>query len=279
MIIVALGVLGLMLGSFVNALVWRVHEQAVLAGKKGANVARRRQELSVLKGRSMCPHCSHTLAAKDLVPVFSWLALAGKCRYCGKPIAWQYPVVELLTGLLFAVSYMVWPLDFSGAGLLQFVLWLVFITGFMALAVYDLRWMLLPNRIVVPLTILAALQTCVVALWQADVAQLYQPLLGAGLIFGLFWVLYQLSGGKWIGGGDVKLAVALGLLAGTPLNALLVIFLASLFGTIGSIPVMLRGKQALGLHIPFGPYLLLATVAVVLWGAALFDWYQGLFTL
>ena len=227
----------------------------------------------------MCPHCGHGLASKDLVPVFSWLALKGRCRYCKEPISWQYPVVELLTGALFVVSYAAWPLGFSGAGLFQFVLWLVFIAGFMALAVYDLRWMLLPDRMILPLTILAVLQTCVVAMWRADVTDLYLPLFAAALIFGLFWVLYQVSGGKWIGGGDVKLAVLLGLLVGTPLNALLVVFLASLFGTIGSIPAMLRNKRSLGLQIPFGPYLLLATFVIVLWGNALFDWYQGLFAL
>ncbi|HEX7368051.1 MAG TPA: prepilin peptidase, partial [Candidatus Saccharimonadales bacterium] len=144
MIIVVLTVLGLIFGSFVNALVWRLHEQEGKSKKS-------RQQYSILNGHSMCPNCHHELAAKDLVPVLSWLWLRGKCRYCRKPISWQYPAVELMTGLLFVGSYLWWPLSLQGVGLFQFVVWLGFIVGFMALAVYDLRWFTLPNRIVYPL--------------------------------------------------------------------------------------------------------------------------------
>jgi prepilin signal peptidase PulO-like enzyme (type II secretory pathway) len=163
-----------------------------------------------------------------------------------------------------------------GVGLFQFVCWLAFLVGFMALAIYDLRWFLLPDRIVLPLTLLAVLQTLVVALWTRSVAQLYLPLLAAAIIFGLFWLLYQASRGAWIGGGDVKLAITLGLLAGTPLKAFMVIFFASLLGTLVSIPLLAQGKKGLRLQIPFGPYLLAATVVVVLHGTAIVDWYQRL---
>lgn len=276
MIIVVLAVLGVILGSFVNALVWRLHEQAELADKKGKAAAKRRKELSILKGRSMCPHCGHELAAEDLVPILSWIWLRGKCRYCQVPISWQYPLVELLTGVLFTVSYLAWPLTFSGADLFVFGCWLVFLVGFVALGVYDIRWFKLLDRIVVPLTVLAALQTCVVAVWQGRWSDLYLPLLGGLLIFGVFWVLYQVSRGRWIGGGDVKLAFVLGLLAGTPAKAFLVIFGASLIGTCVSIPLVIRDKRGLGARIPFGPYLLIATYIVVLCGSHIISWYQGI---
>ncbi len=276
MIIVALGILGIIFGSFINALVWRLHEQEALLGKKTKAARKRRRDLSITKGRSMCPHCGHELAAKDLVPVLSWLSLGGKCRYCQAPISWQYPVVELLTGALFALSYAAWPLDMHGVGLFQFACWLVFLVGFVALAVYDLRWFLLPDRVVLPLTILAGLQTVVVALWARSLEQLYLPLLAAAIIFGLFWLLFQASQGAWIGGGDVKLAVTLGLLAATPLKAFMVIFFASLLGTLVSIPLLMQGKRGLKLQIPFGPYLLTATIIVVLYGTAIVDWYQRL---
>ena len=275
MIIALLGVLGLIFGSFVNALTWRVHEQETLADKKGKKAEERRQALSIATGRSMCSHCGHELAAKDLVPVVSWLWLRGKCRYCHAKIQ-DNPLVEVTTGVLFALSYVLWPYDLHGVGLFQFVLWLGFVVGFVALAVYDLRWMLLPNRIVFPLIALAALQTVVRALWLRSWPELYEPLLGALIIFGLFWGLFQLSKGTWIGGGDVKLAVVLGLLAATPLKAFLVLFFASLFGTLVSIPFLLRGKQGLKMRIPFGPYLLVATVVVVLVGTTVVNWYQRL---
>jgi leader peptidase (prepilin peptidase)/N-methyltransferase len=273
MIAVVLIFLGLIFGSFVNAFVWRLHEQEELRDRKKKPTKAQLDKFSILKGRSMCPDCRHELAAKDLVPVFSWLSLRGKCRYCGKPISWQYPAVEASTAALFAISYWYWPADFSGVGLFQFIIWLGFVVAFMALAVYDLRWYLLPNRVVYPLIIVAALETVIIAIWGADIGLLLKPLLGALVIAGTFWVLFQVSAGKWIGGGDVKLAVVLGLLAGTPLKALLVLFFSSVIGTICSIPILLKGKKGLKVQVPFGPFLLAATVVVVLFGTAIIDWY------
>lgn len=275
MIAVVLVLFGLIFGSFINALTWRFHEQAELAGKKGKAAAKRRKELSMVTGRSMCSNCGHELAAKDLVPVISWLWLRGKCRYCGKPIP-DSPLVELSTGLLFAVSYLAWPYSFHGADLFRFVCWLVFMVGFVALAVYDIRWYLLPDKIVFPLTGLGIVQVCVLAIWLHDLHALLLPALGAIVIFGVFWGLYQVSGGSWIGGGDVKLGILLGLLAGSPYRALTVIFIASLIGTVVSVPQLMKGKAGLTKRIPFGPALLLATIIIVLYGDQLTSWYQGL---
>jgi len=275
MIIVVLGVLGLIFGSFVNAFTWRLHEQAALRGKKTKAATKRLAALSITKGRSMCASCGHELAPRDLVPVLSWLWLRGRCRYCHAAIP-DSPLVELATSVLFVVSYVAWPLGLNGVGLFQFVLWLVFVVAFVALAVYDLRWFLLPDRVVLPLIGLAVVQIIVVALWTHSLSALWQPVAGAGIIFGLFWGLFQVSDGKWIGGGDVKLAAVLGLLAGTPLKAFLVIFFASLLGTVASVPILLKGRSGLKLHIPFGPYLLLATVIVVLYGTVAVSWYENL---
>lgn len=275
MIIVFLAVLGTIFGSFVNALIYRMHELSELEGKEGKAARERRSTLSMTKGRSMCPHCGHILAAGDLVPVLSWLWLRGKCRYCKKPIP-DSPWVEAITGLLFAVSYAGWPYALHGAELFRFTLWLAFLVGFVALAVYDMRWFLLPDKIVFPLTTLAAIQVVVFAILTHSFVAFWQPLGGAAIIFGLFWILFQVSGGSWIGGGDVKLAAALGLLAGTPLRSLTVIFLASLIGTIVSIPQLMKGREGLNMRIPFGPALILATIVVVLFGGQLANWYQGL---
>lgn len=277
MIIVLLAVLGLILGSFVNALVWRLREQAGLEGKTSKSALKRRRALSITKGRSMCPQCGHELAAKDLVPVFSWLWLKGKCRYCQKPISWQYPVVELITAVLFVVAYVSWPLALTGVGLLQFIFCLIFIVFFVALAVYDLKWLELPDRLVFPLIGLAAVETAAVAVWEHSFSLLWQPVLAAAIIFGLFWLLFQASKGAWIGGGDVKLALALGLIAASPLRAFLVIFFASLLGTLASIPLLAKGQKGLQAHIPFGPFLLAATLLVLLWGSTLASAYDRLF--
>lgn len=280
--IAVLSLLGVILGSFVNALTWRLHEQAQLAraGKKtAASKAKKHlnaKELSVVHGRSMCPSCYHTLAAVDLVPVLSWLWLRGRCRYCKESISWQYPVVELLTGILFAWSFAAWDRPLHGVVVFQLACWLALLIGFVALAVYDVHWFLLPDKLVLPVTVLAALDVLVVALWRQSWSALYMPLLGGFVIFGLFWTLFQVSKGGWIGGGDVKLAVALGLLAGTPFRALTVIFFASLIGTVASIPLLMRGRKGLQARLPFGPCLLLATVIVVLHGDSIANWYQHL---
>jgi len=272
---VVLALLGLVFGSFVNALVWRLHEQAKLRGKKGNVAAKRREALSIAKGRSMCPHCGHELAAKDLVPVVSWLLLGGKCRYCKARIP-DSPLVELLTAVLFVVSYLAWPYSMHGVWLAQFVFWLGFLVAFVALAVYDLRWFLLPDRIVFPAICMATIEVIMTSIWQRSLDDLWLPAAGAVVLAGCFWCLYQFSKGKWIGGGDVKLAIVLGLLAGTPFRALTVLFFASLIGTLVSVPELLKGRQGLVRRIPFGPPLLLATVIVVLWGTHIANWYQGL---
>ncbi|MEX2014368.1 MAG: prepilin peptidase, partial [Candidatus Saccharimonadales bacterium] len=104
MTLVALVLFGLSLGSFINALVWRLWQQE---NKKQKTKNDRRY--SILKGRSICPHCKHILQAKDLIPVLSWVLLRGKCRYCNKPISAQYPLVEAGTAALFILSYVFWP--------------------------------------------------------------------------------------------------------------------------------------------------------------------------
>jgi leader peptidase (prepilin peptidase)/N-methyltransferase len=274
MIVIILGLLGLVFGSFVNAFVWRLHEQESLRERKKQPSHAQLAKLSILKGRSMCSHCHHELAAKDLVPVLSWLYLRGKCRYCGKRIE-DTPLVELATGALFALSYAAWPLSVHGVGLFQLIVWLAFVVMFVALAVYDLRWFILPDRIVYPLIGLAIAEAIIVAVVNKDARGLLDAGLGALIISGIFYALFQLSGGAWIGGGDVKLAVVLGILAARPLQALLLMFLSSVIGTVCSIPILLRGKKALQTKVPYGPFLLAATVVVVLWGQRMVDWYTN----
>jgi prepilin signal peptidase PulO-like enzyme (type II secretory pathway) len=247
------------------------------AKKKKPSKAQLR-ELSILKGRSLCPNCKHQLATKDLVPIFSWLALKGRCRYCNQPISWQYPTVELVTSIIFVLSYLYWPLTLSGIGRIQFIFWLLFIIFFVALVIFDLRWLLLPDRIVYPLIVVAVTQVIVVAIANKTIASgLWEPALAALVISGIFYVLFQISDGKWIGGGDVKLAVVLGLLAGTPLKALLIIFLASLSGTVISLVLMVKDRRNLNMRVPFGPFLLLATAIVVLFGTTMINWYTNRF--
>ncbi len=272
MIVVMLVVLGLCLGSFVNAMVWRLHEQES-SKKKAKDPA-----LSIIKGRSMCPDCHHELSPNDLIPLFSWLALKGRCRYCHKPISAQYPLVEALTAVLFVVSYIFWPYDLGS--FLQGVnvaLWMIILVGMVAMAVYDLKWMILPNKLVYIFTGISIIFVALQAYAANDTGVVTGALLGLVAVGGLFYTLFQISNGKWIGGGDVKLGFMIGLLAGGFMKGLLLIFLASLIGTVFALPLLLSNKKSLTQKLPFGPFLLGATLIVYLFGQTIIDWYQALF--
>jgi prepilin signal peptidase PulO-like enzyme (type II secretory pathway) len=275
--VIGLVVLGLCLGSFVNALVWRLHEQEELRATKPKDWRKKLRELSIVRGRSMCPHCRRQLATKDLVPVLSWVSLHGKCRYCSKPIAWQYPAVELAVAVLFVLSYLWWPFALHGYGLFTFNLWLVFVVGFVALTVYDIRWFLLPDKLVWPLAGLALVQVAThVLLYGGDGETLLTAGLGVLVASGVFYLLYIGSKGKWIGGGDVKLGIIIGLLVGGPWPAFLVLYVASAAGTLVSLPLLARKKVTRTSLIPFGPFLLFATVVVQLVGSSIINWFNGL---
>jgi leader peptidase (prepilin peptidase)/N-methyltransferase len=263
MILLVLVLLGLCFGSFVNAFVWRLHE--------------RRNWVSE---RSECPHCHHILAPKDLVPVVSWLLLKGKCRYCRKPIP-DTPLTELVTPALFALSYIYWPQPLHGIGLYQFVLWLVFVVGFVILAAYDIRWYLLPDKVVFPLMALASVW--VLGSWAISGLHAWHAVVGsvvgAVIVSGLFFGLHQASKGKWIGFGDVKLGIVLGLLAGGAVQACLLLFFASFIGMLVSLPLVLAGKASRKTQLPFGPLLLAGTIITVLFGQGIINWYSGLFNI
>jgi prepilin signal peptidase PulO-like enzyme (type II secretory pathway) len=258
MIMLVLIVLGLCLGSFVNAFVWRLHEHRDWVSE-----------------RSECPHCHHVLAAMDLVPILSWLFLRGKCRYCHKPIP-DTPLTELATPALFVLSYLYWPQAFHGVGLFQFVLWLMFLVGFVALAVYDIRWYLLPDKVVFPLMGLAVVW--VVGSWALggswrDAAG---SIAGALVVGGLFFALHEMSKGKWIGFGDVKLGLLLGLLAGGAVEGCLLLFFASFIGVLISVPLFVIGRANRKTQLPFGPLLLAGTVIVVLFSGDIINTYTTL---
>jgi prepilin signal peptidase PulO-like enzyme (type II secretory pathway) len=144
---------------------------------------KKRPELSILKGRSQCVNCEHTLAAKDLVPVFSWLSLKGKCRYCKKPISYHYPAVELLMASLFVISYSFWPYGLTGTYWSGFIAWLVAIVILVALLVYDARWMLLPNRLVAVATISSLATVTLLTLSMQDMSYLALSFVSGALLF------------------------------------------------------------------------------------------------
>jgi leader peptidase (prepilin peptidase)/N-methyltransferase len=273
LIAVILFILGLGLGSFANALVWRLHQQQ--SGKKD-------KKLSILKGRSLCPNCGHQLSALDLIPVISWVLLKGRCRYCSQPISIQYPAVELTTAFIFSLSYIFWPVapHFNGQWLLL-ATWLAASVGLMALAVYDIRWMLLPNKILYPtlLVAVAGRAAYIIAYEPRPGHALWLWLLSVAVASGIFYILYMVSQGKWIGFGDVRLGLITGTLLADPYKSFGMIFAASLLGTLAILPYLLANRKSLASKTPYGPFLITATGIFVIFGDSLINWYKSLFNL
>ncbi len=264
MIIFMIALFGLVLGSFINALVWRVHEQA--KHKKPST------ELSILRGRSMCPNCKHVLAWYDLLPVLSWVSLAGKCRYCKKSISSQYPLVEVLFAVLLVVSYLYWPFILSDAlAYSAFVTWTILLTVLTALTIYDLKWMILPSKLVYLAGFLAVVFT--VLIFPSD--RFVSAATGSFIAGGFFWLIYQISAGKWIGGGDVRYGFVMGIILGWQ-KTLFGLMLAAYLGTAVILVIALMGKYHKKMRLPFGPFLITATYISLLFGQQAVDLYKRL---
>jgi prepilin signal peptidase PulO-like enzyme (type II secretory pathway) len=167
---------------------------------------------------------------------------------------------------------------FDAKGAWLFAIWLASLVGLIALAIYDIRWMLLPNKIVFPVTLLAVLEVAAdLSFSEKPPHVLLMALASLAIAGGLFYILFQVSRGRWIGGGDVKLGFALGLLLGHPSQAFLMLFFASLLGLAFSLPVVLFKRSAISQKVPFGPFLIVATIIVKLFGPHIIDWYSRTF--
>lgn len=283
MFFVALAIVGLAFGSFINALVWRTRQIELRAksqelGAKDSELSASRN-LSIFTGRSQCPRCGHKLAPKDLVPILSWLFLRGRCRYCGQPISVQYPLVEAATAAVFIISYSFWPGGVYGVGdWTLLITWLATSVGLVALFIFDFRWMMLPNHIIYPtLAVSAAGRLIYILSFEPQKAHAIASwALSVLVASGIFWLIFIVSSGRLIGYGDVRLGLIVGTVLAEPLKSILVIFLASLAGSLFMLPSLITRKSSLVSKIPYGPFLILATFFVVLFGGQLIDWYRRL---
>jgi len=281
---IALGILGLAIGSFAGATVWRLRaRQLRLDAKHGEKVkikdkhqVEKLHKKNPLQDRSVCLHCGHTLKWYDLIPLVSWVTLGGKCRYCHKSIGWFEPTIEVGLAVFFVVSYLCWPTPLvSGFDIAQLIIWLVAGAGLAILFAYDARWFLLPNVVVFPLIALGALNALLVLVQDGFAWPTVVSVLSSCFILsGLYYLLYVLSQHKWVGFGDIKLGLALALLLVDWQLALLALFLANLFGTILLLPLLIKGKLKRQLHIPFGPLLISGWAVAGIFGAVLLRWYS-----
>jgi len=282
---VALGLLGLNIGSFNGATVWRLRARQLAEDKKdGEKVdAKEYTRLKNLlkhplhKDRSICLHCHHQLRWYDLLPLVSWLQLGGKCRYCRKPIGMMEPLIEAGTAILFVASYVFWPTPFDTTlQIAQFILWLISAAGLVILFAYDARWYLLPNRVVFPLMAIAGISAVLHIASAPDLGvALLSTIVGCIILSGLYLLLFIVSQGAWIGFGDIKLGLVLALLLADWQLAFLALFAANLIGCILVIPGLLSRKLSHGSRVPFGPMLIAACFLVMLFGHGVITWYTG----
>lgn len=245
---------GLLVGSFLNVVILRMPARLIWQWKQDARELLEMPESyepappGIVVERSACPKCGHQLSAWENIPLFSFVILGGKCRQCRTGISWQYPVVELITGLMFAAC--IWRFGATPAGGLA----MVFSALLVALSGIDLRTQYLPDELTLPLLWIGLLASLITTYVDPTSA-----LLGAALGYLSLWSVakaYELVRGRiGMGQGDFKLLAALGAWCGY--SALLpIIFISALVGAvIGSVWLLSRNKSLKNTYIPFGNYL------------------------
>lgn len=255
-------IFGLFIGSFLNCVIYRLDV--------------RRPNLDIVRpNRSFCPQCKHILSWLDLIPVFSFLFLRGKCRYCSKKISIQYPLVEILTGLIFFLIFNFLALPAGGQiSIFSTIFWLVITSFLIIIFIYDLRHFIIPDTVLFPAIIISIIYH-LFSNYQLLMAS-YLP--SAFIASSLFLSIVLISRGKWMGMGDVKLAFLIGLLLGFP-KTIVALFFAFLAGAIIGIGLILINKKTLKSEVPFGPFLIAGIYVALFFGKNIIDWYLNLFML
>ena len=249
-------VLGLLVGSFLNVVILRLPERMAAEWRREARDVLALEAVDealppgIVREPSHCPHCKHPLSAADNIPLFGWLLLRGRCRYCKTKISIQYPLVELLSGALSAL--VVWKLGPTGPALAGLVLTWTLI----ALSGIDFRTQLLPDQLTLPLLWLGLL-LALRPLFVAPPAAIIGAAIGYLSLWSVYWGFKLLTGKEGMGHGDFKLLAALGAWMG-PTALLPIVLLSSLIGAIvgGSLIALKRHEN--GVPMPFGPFIAMA---------------------
>jgi leader peptidase (prepilin peptidase)/N-methyltransferase len=243
LIIIAV-VYGLIIGSFLNAWAWRLaHDEKITAG------------------RSACPKCHHQIRAYDNIPVLSWLVLRGRCRDCGVPISWRYPLGEGLTAVLFGAVA-----AFDGLSL-------ILVSVMILVSQVDLEIKIIPDVVILPATLIGL----PLMILLGDGSWWVWPLAGvvaAGVLYLIGEVYYRLRHVEGMGFGDVKLALCMGVYLGVAVVPAL--FIGFMSGAVIGVAVIALRKGDAKTPIPFGPFLAAGAIIALFAGQAIIDAYLGL---
>ncbi|MFH1427617.1 MAG: prepilin peptidase [Patescibacteria group bacterium] len=252
-------IFGLIIGSFLNCLVWRLHKNEGLFN------------------RSYCPKCKEMIAWYDNIPVLSFILLRGKCRQCQKKISWQYPIVELITGALFLLA---WYKNFginseyyelSVMSYVNLLKDLFIIAVMIVIFIYDLRWYLILDSIALPASAIVLVLNLILGIsW-------FSLLISAIVGISFFLIQFLISRGKWIGGGDIRLGLLMGLALGRYDLLILAIILAYFAGSIVGLFLIYTGRKEWGGKVPLGVFLTFSTIISLFWGSEIINWYLNLF--
>lgn len=244
-------ILGLIIGSFLNCLIWRLYKNETLGG------------------RSYCPYCRAPIAWYDNFPVLSFIFLLGRCRHCRQKISWQYPLVEVITAVLFLLSF----IKLSQSPQLAWQLardWLLIIT-LIVVFVYDWRWQMVPMTIVWPVS--ALIFGFNLLLGVSLINLLFFGLLAAGF----FLVQYLVTKKRGLGEGDIWLGLLLGIAFPSGSALFLIMLLAYISGAaVGGLWLFLTGRTGKA-KIALGPFLAFGAIITLIWGEKIISWYFGLF--
>lgn len=234
--ILAVSLLGLVIGSFLNAVIWRLKVRK-----------------SVVRGRSMCPKCRRTLTPVELIPLASFLIQKGKCRHCRRPISFWYPAVELATALVYLLAWFRFGMS------MPFFVDVVVFPFLIVIFSYDARESVILDRVSLPGAGLAFVGSILigVSFWNV----LGSAILGAGF----FLLQYLLSSGRWVGGGDIRLGLLMGAFLGWP-SILLALCLAYTVGSVVGIVLIAAKRKTWQSAIPFGTFLTVATAIIHFYG-------------
>lgn len=251
--------LGLAVGSFLNCIIYRLL-----------------QKEAFWRRRSYCPNCGHKLRALDLIPLFGFIFLKGRCQYCQKKISWQYPLVELVTAVLFILVYLKNPIFYPEINLqtavIQFIFLIrnwFFVSVLLFIFIFDLKYYLIPDKIILPAIIITLILNILLIyrdlLYSIDNFKILINFFIAVLIGGGFFLIqFLISRGRWVGGGDIRLGVLMGLILGYP-TILLALFLSYLVGAIIGTGLVITGRKRWKSQVPLGPFLAGATIVVLLY--------------
>ena len=285
MIYFALVVFGAVFGSFAAASVWRIRAKQLDEDKKAKEPYDHKEyaHLKKLLGKkvmddhSQCLHCGYTLRWYDLIPIVSWVVLRGKCRNCHKPIGVFELLMELGVAAFFVLSYLLWPNGIeTNLDIVHLILWLIAGVIMSMMFAYDAKWFLLPNSLVIALVVAGVGVVSIQAIQSQDVVgTILSALASVGVLAGIYLLLWLVSRGRWVGFGDIKLGVGLGLLLINWELALVAFVLANVIGCLYVIPLLLAKKVSRMSRIPFGPFLILGTIIAMYAGWPIIGAYLG----